>query len=194
MTLHSAKGLEFPVVFLVGMEEGIFPGTRVMFAPPEEIEEERRLAYVGITRAKQKLFITNARRRMLFGNISSNNVSRFVSEIDTNCVKFESEPNPFAAASSFKPSQSSFSTSASNPFGRTSFGGSAKTNTFGNSSFGKPKPTAKFTVGDKVSHKVFGTGMIVKTTPMGNDTMLEISFDAVGTKKVMANFAKIEKI
>ncbi len=193
MTLHSAKGLEFPVVFLVGMEEGIFPGTRVMFAPPEEIEEERRLAYVGITRAKQKLFITNARRRMLFGNISANNVSRFVNEIDSSCVKFESEQNPFISSASFKPSQSAFS-SNDKPFGRTSFGSSAKSNAFGNSSYTKPKPKSNFAVGDRVSHKVFGSGMIVKATPMGNDTMLEISFDAVGTKKVMANFAKIEKI
>ncbi|MBQ4156043.1 MAG: UvrD-helicase domain-containing protein [Clostridia bacterium] len=193
MTLHSAKGLEFPVVFLVGMEEGIFPGTRVMFAPPEEIEEERRLAYVGITRAKKKLFITNARRRMLFGNISANNVSRFVNEIDNSCVEFESEPNPYISSASFKPSQSAFSYD-NKPFGRTSFGTSAKTNAFGNSSYAKQKPKSKFAVGDRVSHKVFGSGMIVKATPMGNDTMLEISFDAVGTKKVMANFAKIEKI
>lgn len=188
MTLHSAKGLEFPVVFLAGMEEGIFPGSRVMFAPPEEIEEERRLAYVGITRAKKKLYITNARRRMLFGNVSANNPSRFISEIDNRCIEFEQEKSSFSSGSPFGAS-----------FGQTTakssaFSGKSRNNPWGNA----PKKTTvskgKFSVGERVSHKVFGEGMIIKTTPMGNDTMLEISFDTVGTKKVMANFAKIEKI
>lgn len=188
MTLHSAKGLEFPVVFLAGMEEGIFPGSRVMFAPPEEIEEERRLAYVGITRAKKKLYITNARRRMLFGNVSANNPSRFISEIDNNCIEFEQEKSSFVSGSPFG---SSFGQSEvkSSPFRSPN-----RNNPWGST---PKKPTVskgKFSVGERVRHKVFGEGMIIKTTPMGNDTMLEISFDTVGTKKVMANFAKIEKI
>lgn len=189
MTLHSAKGLEFPVVFLAGMEEGIFPGSRLMFAAADELEEERRLAYVGITRAKKKLFITNARRRMLFGNISANNPSRFINEIVKSCVEFEQEASPFAPAGGFgSPSYGSGSS-----FGRTSFGTSrSRSNPWGTSAK-KASSGAKFSVGDRVKHKVFGNGMIIKTTPMGNDTMLEISFDTVGTKKVMANFAKIEK-
>lgn len=195
MTLHSAKGLEFPVVFLAGLEEGIFPSSKVMYAPPEEIEEERRLAYVGITRAKKKLFITNSRRRMLFGNISANSPSRFVNEIDNDCIEFEQEPSPFASQSSSFSSPSSFGSFTPNdrPFGRTSFGRGASRSSFASSSPAK-KSGGKFTVGERVNHKVFGEGMIIKTTPMGNDVMLEISFDTVGTKKVMANFAKIEKL
>ena len=200
MTLHSAKGLEFQIVFLVGMEEGIFPGSRLMFAPAEELEEERRLAYVGITRAKKKLYITNARRRMLFGNITANNPSRFINEIKSDCIEFESEKSPFkSTGSSFASSgtggySSGFSGRGGfankNAFGRTSFGRNAD-------SFGGAKSSASsvsYAVGDKVSHKVFGEGMVLKTTKMGNDTMLEIAFDSVGTKKIMANFAKIEKV
>ena len=181
MTLHSAKGLEFPVVFLCGMEEGIFPGSRLMFAPAEEVEEERRLAYVGITRAKQQLYLTNARRRMLFGNISANSPSRFINEINNEFVDFEQEASPFASVSF----SSGFSSSSS-------YSANKKSNPWGNT-VKKTAQTQKFSVGERVKHKVFGSGMIIKTTPMGNDTMLEISFDSVGTKKVMANFAKIEK-
>lgn len=199
MTLHSAKGLEFPVVFLVGMEEGIFPGNRLMFAPAEELEEERRLAYVGITRAKKKLYITNARRRMLFGNITANNPSRFINEIKADCIEFESEKSPF------KSTGSSFGNSGVSGYssGFGGHGGFANKNAFGKTSFGrnassfssanKSASTVSYAVGDKVSHKVFGEGMVLKTTKMGNDTMLEIAFDSVGTKKIMANFAKIEK-
>lgn len=205
MTLHSAKGLEFPIVFLAGMEEGIFPGSKVMFAPPDEIEEERRLAYVGITRAKKMLYITNARRRMLFGNVSANNPSRFINEIDNECIEFEQEKSPFASGSPFG---SSYGSGFGSQSGGWSSGNSFSTNSsFGNSAYKKPsgsnpwgtapkKPAAKgkYSVGERVMHKVFGEGMIIKVTPMGNDVMLEISFDTVGTKKVMANFAKIEKI
>ena len=189
MTLHSAKGLEFPVVFLVGMEEGIFPGARLMFAPAEELEEERRLCYVGITRAKKKLYITNAKRRMLFGNTSANKPSRFVGEIDLNCVEFERPKEQLFS------SEYSFGSSSSQGFGTSYYKGAKKATT---NMFGKkpttPKSSVNYSVGDKVKHKVFGEGMIIKATKMGNDTMLEISFDNVGTKKVMANFAKIEKI
>lgn len=195
MTLHSAKGLEFPVVFLAGMEEGIFPGSRLMFASPDELEEERRLAYVGITRAKQKLYITNARRRMLFGNITANNPSRFINEINNDCIEFESEKSPFASQNSsyssggFSQNKGGFSSEIS--FGRTSFGKNSGKPAY---SSANKSGGARFAVGDRVLHKVFGEGMIAKATKMGNDTMLEIIFDTVGTKKVMANFAKIEKL
>ena len=193
MTLHSAKGLEFPTVFLVGMEEGIFPSNKVMY-DDEELEEERRLAYVGITRAKNNLFLTNARRRMLFGSISTNSVSRFVNEIKADCVEFESEASPFVSAFSSSSSRENYSFGRTSSFGNKPF--SARSSSFGSasaSSYSKPASKCEFKVGDKVKHKVFGVGMVLKTTPMGNDTMLEISFDAVGTKKIMANFAKIEK-
>ena len=198
MTLHSAKGLEFPLVFIAGMEENIFPSVRNMYISDEEIEEERRLAYVGITRAKEKLYITNAFRRMLFGNTSANNISRFVSEIKNDFVEFE-KPKTAQYQYSFgsndysgrRSSTSSYGFSQKQnqtPFGKSSFSfGSAKPQT-------TSAPAVKYTVGEKVSHKVFGAGVILSATQMGNDTMLEIAFDKVGTKKVMAKFAKIEKI
>ncbi|MBQ7129075.1 MAG: ATP-binding domain-containing protein, partial [Clostridia bacterium] len=190
MTLHSAKGLEFPVVFLVGMEEGIFPGARLMFAPEEELEEERRLCYVGITRAKKKLFITNAKRRMLFGNTTANRPSRFVDEIDLSCVEFERPKEQFLQSGfSFGSSFSSQRSGVS--YYKKPQKGTA--NVFGRQPT-KKQPSVNYSVGERVKHKVFGEGMIIKTTKMGNDTMLEISFENVGTKKVMANFAKIEKI
>lgn len=190
MTLHSAKGLEFSCCFLVGMEEGIFPSSRVMFASDDELEEERRLCYVGITRAKQKLYITNARRRMMFGSFSSNNPSRFINEIDKSCIEFEQEASPFASTASLGSNR----TQSFNSYTKTSgFGRSNKMQFQATQSNNKKTPSATFSVGDRVSHKVFGNGMVIKATKMGNDTMLEISFETVGTKKIMANFAKIEK-
>lgn len=192
MTLHSAKGLEFPVVFLVGMEEGIFPGTRLMFAPDSELEEERRLCYVGITRAKKKLYITNSQRRMLFGNITANHPSRFISEISPECIEFE-RPKPTFVQGSFETNRKSVLGNGNISFPRSSYIKNPADNPFGRTS-SRPKQSVSYSVGERVSHKVFGEGMIIKATKMGNDTMLEIAFDTVGTKKVMANFAKIEKI
>ena len=185
MTLHSAKGLEFPVVFIAGMEEGVFPGVSV-FSNPDELNEERRLAYVGITRAKRELYLTMAKGRMLFGSSIHNPPSRFVGEIPDNLTEISEDR--FSSVSS---SPASFGFAKGAPFTpRYSAAGSAA------SGFTKDvqKNTTKFSVGDRVLHKVFGKGMVVKATPMGSDSMLEIVFETKGTKTLMANFCRMEKI
>ena len=182
MTMHSAKGLEFPVVFLPGLEENIFPGMQAIYNPPE-IEEERRLAYVAITRAREELYLLNAERRMIFGSTSRNRPSRFIEEIPETLVHFSkarewkkpSEGTVFATRSAYE--QRVASISAARSFGPV--GGSE---------------TGSYAPGDRVSHKVFGEGMVLSITPMGNDSLLEISFDRVGTKKLMSNFAKLKKL
>lgn len=185
MTLHSAKGLEFPVVFIAGLEEGVFPPIATMMNP-DELNEERRLAYVGITRAKEKLYITKAKSRMLMGHTSYNKVSRFVNEIPPELLNYTGEKKTFASTNGFSASSSHISIGAGSKFTpNKSF------NTF-------TKPAVKsgtvYKKGDCVFHKVFGKGMIMKTEKMGNDTMLEVAFDKAGTKTLMANFSKMEKI
>lgn len=185
MTLHSAKGLEFPVVFIAGLEEGVFPSIATMMNP-DELNEERRLAYVGITRAKEKLYITKAKSRMLMGHTSYNKVSRFVNEIPPELLNYTGEKKTFASTNGFSASSSHISIGAASKFTpNKSF------NTF-------TKPAVKsgtvYKIGDCVFHKVFGKGMIMKTEKMGNDTMLEVAFDKAGTKTLMANFSKMEKI
>lgn len=185
MTLHSAKGLEFPVVFIAGLEEGVFPSIATMMNP-DELNEERRLAYVGITRAKEKLYITKAKSRMLMGHTSYNKVSRFVNEIPPELLNYTGEKKTIASTNGFSASSSHISIGAGSKFTpNKSF------NTF-------TKPAVKsgtvYKKGDCVFHKVFGKGMIMKTEKMGNDTMLEVAFDKAGTKTLMANFSKMEKI
>ena len=185
MTLHSAKGLEFPVVFIAGLEEGVFPSIATMMNP-DELNEERRLAYVGITRAKEKLYITKAKSRMLMGHTSYNKVSRFVNEIPPELLNYTGEKKTFASTNGLSASSSHISIGAGSKFTpNKSF------NTF-------TKPAIKsgtvYKKGDCVFHKVFGKGMIMKTEKMGNDTMLEVAFDKAGTKTLMANFSKMEKI
>ena len=185
MTLHSAKGLEFPVVFIAGLEEGVFPSIATMMNP-DELNEERRLAYVGITRAKEKLYITKAKSRMLMGHTSYNKVSRFVNEIPPELLNYTGEKRTFASTNGFSASSSHISIGAGSKFTpNKSF------NTF-------TKPAVKsgtvYKKGDCVFHKVFGKGMIMKTEKMGNDTMLEVAFDKAGTKTLMSNFSKMEKI
>lgn len=185
MTLHSAKGLEFPVVFIAGLEEGVFPSIATIMNP-DELNEERRLAYVGITRAKEKLYITKAKSRMLMGHTSYNKVSRFVNEIPPELLNYTGEKKTFASTNGFSASSSHISIGAGSKFTpNKSF------NTF-------TKPAVKsgtvYKKGDCVFHKVFGKGMIMKTEKMGNDTMLEVAFDKAGTKTLMANFSKMEKI
>ncbi len=180
MTLHSAKGLEFPVVFLVGMEEGIFPGVQSQFSP-EAIEEERRLMYVGVTRAREALYLTRATTRMLFGQTQRNRPSRFVSEIPSGCKSIEDATVTLLHEKPQKPGRVPVDYSQSRRIGVSAgMGGPSK-----------PAPAVGLKVGARVSHKVFGEGMILSAKPMGNDTLLEIAFDKVGTKKIMQNFAKL---
>ena len=185
MTLHSAKGLEFPVVFITGMEDGIFP-SYASIMNPDEIGEERRLAYVGITRAKEKLYLTKTRSRMLFGSTTFNKASRFLNEIPDELINYTGNDNKYAA-----------SDNSQAPTAKTekiSVGQKAKMS-YAKSMYEKPAAQSGvvYKVGDTVLHKVFGRGMVMKTEKMGNDTLLEISFDKAGTKNLMANFSKMEK-
>lgn len=177
MTLHSAKGLEFPVVFIPGMEEGIFPGSQSMYSE-EELEEERRLAYVGITRAKEKLYLINAQQRMLYGTTSRNMQSRFIREIPFDVTE-DVSVKTYKAPALRMAQQHTSSSQTAHKFGQA-----------GNTA---AKATADYKIGDTVVHKSFGTGTILSLQPMGNDTLMEVAFDKAGTKKMMANFARLEK-
>lgn len=188
MTVHSAKGLEFPVVFLPGMEENIFPGMASVYVP-SEVEEERRLAYVAITRAKEELYIFHAESRMIFGMTNRNRVSRFVEEIPETIVE-HTRSRDYSARPVSMP----------NFGGAKPFGEAPKTKSVAEAGGFTPKPRVKpapagtYRVGDTVLHKAFGTGLIVSATPMANDTLLEVAFDKVGTKKLFANFARLTKV
>ncbi len=195
MTIHSAKGLEFPVVFIPGMEEGIFPGTQSMYNP-SDVEEERRLAYVGITRAKELLYLTKARTRLLFGSTSHNAPSRFVNEIPDELT----EQTGATSLTSGRSERTFFDDGGYDNAPDNSFYRKANINR----GFSQHKPFNKkpssvgsaavcYNVGDTVKHKVFGTGVILNVTNVANDTLLEIAFDKAGTKKLMANFAKLTK-
>ncbi len=185
MTMHSAKGLEFPCVFLPGFEEGIFPGMQAIYNPPE-IEEERRLAYVAITRAKEELTIVNAETRMIFGSTNRNKPSRFCMEIpeelvDRHRAREWKKPEPGTVLPvSYRETRAVSMQAARN---------------FGPAAAARPeKPSVALRPGDAVMHKTFGQGMILSASPMGNDVLLEIAFERVGTKKLMANFARLQKL
>ena len=189
MTLHSAKGLEFPVVFIPGMENGIFPSENNLFER-ESLEEERRLAYVGLTRAKEKLYLTHAASRMLYGQTRRNRASQFLTEVPEKLTEQKGrQPGGMFSRPSSQP-QSGMNKSSS------SFYSSApkKKNIDFGFSRTEPKKETKsgctLKVGDTVRHKVFGTGVVLQLTPMANDTMLTVAFDKAGTKKIMFNYAK----
>ena len=183
MTMHSAKGLEFDHVFLVGLEEGLFPSSRATTSA-EELEEERRLCYVAITRAKLTLTITYARQRMLYGHTTYGRPSRFLSEIPPDCVDAPA-PKPQPA---YEPQRSSLY----GDYDRyTPASGQRQEKRREYSSLGAKPQGAKvqFAKGDMVVHRAFGRGMVLSVLPMGNDALLEIAFDEIGTKRLMANTA-----
>lgn len=180
MTVHAAKGLEFDNVFVVGLEENIFPSSRSLDSE-EDVEEERRLAYVAITRARKRLYLSCAQQRMLFGSTSFNKPSRFITELPDATVEKLFE----RSAMDSKPVKSR------NDEGTQSF--KSQLDKFKSAASSAPRSRESFSVGERVSHNIFGEGTVIKATPMSNDTMLEIAFDRVGTKKIMANFAKIKK-
>lgn len=187
MTLHSAKGLEFPVVFIPGMEEGIFPGNQSIYSE-EDLEEERRLAYVGVTRAKEKLYLINARQRMLYGTTNRNMASRFIREIPLSVTEDITMDNNINRSGGFTSKNNAITQNNPN-----------KVNTENAHKFGQVQAQAvnsnvDYNVGDTVVHKAFGTGVILSKTAMGGDFLLEIAFDKAGTKKLMAKFSKIQKV
>jgi len=179
MTIHSAKGLEFPVVFLPGVEEGIFPGMQSA-SDPDEVEEERRLAYVAITRAKERLFCVHVRERLMFGRTQFNPLSRFVNEIPTEHVEVEEIIKPTEQRpQTNRPRRHSIS--------KEFFTQPAVKSSKPSSSF------EHFTVGERVVHPAFGEGTVLSAREMGTDVLYEIAFDDAGTKKLMATFAKLKR-
>lgn len=185
MTVHSAKGLEYENVFVIGMEEGIFPNSRSL-DNEESLEEERRLAYVAITRAKNNLYLTSASQRILFGQTHRNITSRFMREIGSEFI--EKHDNAAAMRHKIRSNDNSVtavhSLTLQQQLARNKMHSTAPA-TSGNTTY---------SVGERVQHNVFGDGTIISSKPMGNDAMLEIAFDNVGTKKIMANLAKLKKL
>ncbi len=197
MTIHSAKGLEFPNVFLIGLEEGIFPGNQSIYGGNTEIEEERRLAYVAITRAKHSLHITLAATRMLYGSTGRNLPSRFLKEIPTELCSVSSAELYSSGYGSYsygyrEDSGSRLDTNEGGyVYGRKAFTGGV----IGSYSAKKPENKAQtgiYCAGQTVEHKTFGKGLILSVSSMGNDNLLEIAFEGVGTKKLMAGYAKLK--
>jgi DNA helicase-2/ATP-dependent DNA helicase PcrA len=217
MTMHAAKGLEFPVVFVVGVEDGIFPGIRAI-GDQEELEEERRLCYVAMTRAKEELYLSHAQQRMLFGHTSSNRISRFVQEIPEEYLERSER-------SLTEEDREYGGRWRGGTGGRARYGSTAA----GRSVYSRQRPprqddgkpmgggisvnhkaaptgvqayTAQFNLlsqyrkGDMIRHTVFGMGMIVSILPMGGDALVEIAFDGVGTKRLMLKAASqhMEKV
>lgn len=179
MTMHSAKGLEFENVYIIGMEEGIFPGIKAI-GEPDEMEEERRLCYVAITRAKKKLHISCAMRRMLFGKTTSNRVSRFVDEIPSEHIDKRGIPRGYSFSEK-SDIEEEFARSIAQPKAKPVYAPQpAKPQT---------KAAPAFKPDDRIRHKAFGEGVISKMTPMGNDYLIEISFDSGTTKRLMLRAA-----
>ena len=178
MTIHSAKGLEFPVVFLPGAEEGIFPGIKSTI-DDSELEEERRLAYVAITRAKDRLFCTHVRERMMFGRTQYNHVSRFVSEIPSAYVESDERRQITDNGAAKPPRKSHISKEF---YTKSAIATNAP----------RPKTQERFDAGNEVMHQTFGKGVVLSAKAMGNDILYEIAFESCGTKKLMGTYAKLK--
>ena len=181
MTVHSAKGLEFRNVFLVGMEQGVFPGNRSL-STPQDLEEERRLAYVALTRAKEKLTLTTAASRMLFGMTMRNPPSQFLEEIDKSLLEEKTSRR-----------QSKRGIPAGNAESVQSISLLQQQMAASKKRVYQAQPK-EFHVGERVRHAVFGDGTVLSITKMANDAMLEVGFDQVGTKRLMASHPKIKKL
>ena len=212
MTMHSAKGLEFDYVFIVGMEEGVFPSELSRFSE-EDMEEERRLCYVGITRARKELYLSCSQSRMIFGQTRRNRPSRFLEEIDAALLDEQASPmaarrsfgfGSFGGASASAAPRGSVTgwTPGSGGWNRTASAPAASGAPVRGAGFGptvgvapQPRPVngkkPVFKPGDKVEHKVFGRGVVLKATPAAGDTIVEIQFEKAGIKKTMANYAPL---
>ena len=185
MTIHSAKGLEFPIVFLSGLEEGLFPGMRSMESD-DDIEEERRLCYVAITRAKEQLYITKTISRTIHGKTMPTTASRFFKEIPVEYLEDKTTLQPKVAKVMQDLGVRNASATKKEVYMTKGFGSSVKSS--GSTDY------SKFKAGDTVEHRTFGRGEILKATPCGNDCILEIQFESIGFKRLMAAFAKVKKI
>lgn len=184
MTIHSAKGLEFPVVFLPGMEDGVFPGIQnITSGISDDMEEERRLAYVALTRAKDRITITHAKARLMNGRTMCNPLSRFVEEIPQHLIV---EDTPTYQEYAYTPRQRTYFSSASESAPRKNF--------FDEKPKARPAANLSLQVGDRVRHLSFGEGEILSARPMGADVLYEVIFDRVGTKKLMGTYAKLQKL
>jgi len=214
MTLHSAKGLEFPVVFLVGMEEGIFPGYKSI-SEPKELEEERRLCYVGITRAKKNLFLTCSKQRTLFGSTSCNPISRFLKEIPEELLdgydevfgenqennRFEDSKYSWTYGSkdngnikTYKIDKKEPVSAASNITGFAFRTAESFLNSIGKKASNSNVDLSQYKAGVRIFHKKFGEGTISTVEPEGEDLKVDINFDKVGHKRLMAKYANLEVI
>ena len=188
MTLHSAKGLEFPNVYLTGMEDGLFPSyMSINSEDPMEVEEERRLCYVGITRAKKRLALTCARRRMIHGTTQYNRVSRFVEEIPEDLL---TEHVVFEKKKEVESVKSTAYQQAKQAFHSKPFAAAKPVQQFGK----KQDGTLDYEVGDRVRHVKFGEGLVTQITSGGRDYEVTVNFDTAGVKKMFAMFARLEKI
>lgn len=183
MTIHSAKGLEFPNVFLVGLEEGLFPSARSA-GSVEDMEEERRLCYVAITRAKESLTLSYARQRMLYGHTTYGRPSQFLDELPPACL--DDRRRPRQPQPEYVPQRPSLYGDYDSYSRRRA---PVKRPSYSSVLSGGSKPALQLQKGDMVRHKAFGRGMVLSVLPMGNDALLEIAFDEIGTKKLMANTA-----
>lgn len=189
MTLHSSKGLEFPVVFLVGMEEGLFPHARTLM-DETEIEEERRLCYVGITRAKEKLFLSSTKMRTIYGNTVTYPPSRFLREIPARLVKTIKRQERFSALENFKQVSEKYSARPQKP-----------ASTFNPHSFMPQKPAAaaggtgtRFNTGDRVSHSKWGEGMVVSVKDSPDGQEVKVAFAGAGVRSLLTKYAVLKKL
>ena len=223
MTMHAAKGLEFPVVLLPGFEDGLFPGYQTMF-DPVELEEDRRLCYVAVTRAREELYITRAQSRMLYGQTNRNPASRFLQDIPQELTEEINRVHSYGGfggdlgggrygQTSFGGYGSAYNSSRSSQSGGFSYSAQKQESTPVRSAYASAAPRAagaqvtvgkapkatstgacRFAVGDVVTHASFGTGTIMSASAMAGDTLLVINFDKVGQKKLMANYANLKKV
>lgn len=209
MTLHAAKGLEFPNVYLIGMENNIFPSAQSL-SDTFLLEEERRLAYVGITRAKKRLYLLNANSRMQFGKTSINPPSVFLREIPSDLIENLNSPN---AAPAYSYASSAYSSGRYSGYGSSEHSysyGNCNSADYSHNENNTPKKTfdmpklnigsetneicEKLVIGDTVEHRKFGKGLVISVIPLGNDHLLEVAFDTCGTKKLMLRAAKLKKL
>jgi DNA helicase-2/ATP-dependent DNA helicase PcrA len=223
MTIHSAKGLEFPIVILPGFEDGIFPGMQNIVGSEEDMEEERRLAYVAITRAKEQVYILHTKSRLLYGQTQYNPLSRFVKEIPDEYIIEDDRTESSVFSQFVKPGKTYIFDNPTYPSGPRSSSATQQRSNTGYNSYSRPtqgvarqstsnaavgggytgaKPAAQqsnvkkevFAPGDRVRHMTFGDGEVLSVRSMGADILYEVMFETAGTKKLMATYAKLKKI